>query len=393
MAAFIFAVFGGAAMTGSASTNRDLFWIQRALVLMVALTVAAVVPLPRTPLGRSAGLLAAEPQEKGDAADNDLNARIATLVKRLGHDDSPFANEPRRSWHRLDSPLSTRSMKRSKISTARSSIGPRTFCEACMWSGFRSDDPPDLKKVLKRYGRQSPGERRSRMERVARLSLGSDSPAGASPSLRALCRMARFETDDELSEWAALLAMRQPFGDTAAGKQLAGISHDGLEQISPQLRDARAKQIELSIGNSRRPGSRWLRVYTSVLRNEADAMGQVDELIRELRTQHVSSRSHVQLVQGLSRWQVAQLRSRGDEKGMNAAIERSLELVGDSTPELLEAIDWLLECQAWQFVEGLAASISPSSIRSCCSSTVWRKLCSSRIVAKTPARRPRLPER
>ena len=63
----------------------------------------------------------------------------------------------------------------------------------------QDSDTADVIRVLKEYGEQTETERRSRIDRLKNL----DKQEG----LVALCRLARFETSEELSKYAALKVM------------------------------------------------------------------------------------------------------------------------------------------------------------------------------------------
>lgn len=200
------------------------------------------------------------------------------------------------------------------------------------WSVF--GDPGELRQLLNEYGEQNREERRARLERLA---------AGFEGRVRiaALCRLARYETAAPLSKRAALLVMRLPI-------------HDEDRAATSQL-------IEETLGPSRRPGADWLRIYQRVLTQATDAFEAIEQLVvRERQTQATSpSRTGLDLIRDLSRWQVELLDHAGRREQALAATRRMMELVDGTPASLLETVDWLGEHQLWEQVEELATQFAP----------------------------------
>ncbi|MFN0021258.1 MAG: tetratricopeptide repeat protein [Pirellulaceae bacterium] len=192
-------------------------------------------------------------------------------------------------------------------------------------------DPAEVVRVLKEYGEQSETERRSRIDRLKSLEKQE--------GLAALCRLARFETSEELSKYAALKVL----------------------DLLPELKDENAreemsKKVLASSGSGKRVASAWLRTFAKTLSDFAGSIPAWDAHIKsehELFTQF-PDRTSREVVRDLYRFEVSLMQSLGREQDAVAVMRKSLSLLEGTPEQLTELIDWLLERKAWPVVQEVA---------------------------------------
>ena len=191
---------------------------------------------------------------------------------------------------------------------------------------YSANDPPLMKQLLTDYGIQTEKDRQSRIESLAKMTEGD--------VLRALCRLARFETSARLSKTAALHAMK----------------------LKPENPDRSAAAIMRLLGPSKRPGAAWLRIFSRQLTDGNSVLSEWNDVIRKERRVLVSAatRTSLTLVRDLSRWHVSQLKQAGQEEEALAAMRRSLELIDGSKDQVKENALWLLKEKAWPLLTELA---------------------------------------
>ena len=191
----------------------------------------------------------------------------------------------------------------------------------------REDDPPEVKAILRGYEAAGVEHRRSILDRLAL----EDAYVGT----EALCRLARFETNEVLSKKAALLVMLQEI--------------PAEDQAKAEYGDS----IRRSIGASDRSGASWLRTYLAIIDGKADALDALDDLTRdEQELFGVSPDQSSQAILGdLLLWQAGMLRQNGRRQQAFDVIVRRLDLLDDGRVEVMETLDWLIERQAWTLVD------------------------------------------
>ena len=155
--------------------------------------------------------------------------------------------------------------------------------------------------------------------------------------LVALCRLARFETSDELSKHAALRVL----------------------DLLPELKDEAAredagKKIIAGSGNGKRTATAWLRTFAKTLPDIAASIPQWEAHIKaehELFTQF-PDRTSREVVRDLYRFEVALMQGLGREP--EAVMRKTLTLLEGTEQQLTELMDWLLERKAWPVVQEVA---------------------------------------
>ena len=191
---------------------------------------------------------------------------------------------------------------------------------------FHESDSPEVVKILRGYGDLPNDERRNRMEQLAKLSERQGIPA--------LSRLARYETIDILSKYAALKVMEQP-------------------QISDEtVRRDLARSIDAIMGNSKRAAANWLRVFAKTLLDPAAALPEWDALTRaeqETMDKHPEKTSP-DLVRDLYRWQVELLKRQGKDQEVIEVIRRTFSLLNGTPEQVKELVQWLIHAQKYEFV-------------------------------------------
>ncbi len=207
----------------------------------------------------------------------------------------------------------------------------RYLVRAMQVQWYQDTDSADVIRVLKDYGEQSETERRSRIDRLKNLV--------ELQGLVALCRLARFETSEELSKYAALRLM----------------------DLLPELKAAKAredagKKVVAGAGSGKRIATAWLRTFAKTLPDPSAAIPAWEAHIKaehELFTQF-PDRTSREVVRDLYRFEVSLMQTLGREQDAVAVMRRTLSLLEGTADQLTELIDWLLERQAWPVVQEVA---------------------------------------
>lgn len=254
------------------------------------------------------------------------DARIAELIKQLGAEDFTERERAQGELAELGLEAFDALHAAQNDNDPEISLRARHLVRSMNVRWFQESDPPDAVKILRGYGDQADGERKSRIDRLASL----DNRQGIVP----LCRLARFETIDVLSKAAALKVMEQE------------------EIADATARDEMAKSIAAIVGNSKRPAANWLRLYARTLVDPAEALADWDAATaaeQGTMDKHPEKTS-VEIVRDLYRWQVELLKRQGKDQEAVAVIRRTFKLL-DGTPEQVkELVGWLIHAQKYDVV-------------------------------------------
>lgn len=191
------------------------------------------------------------------------------------------------------------------------------------WS--RSDDPADIKQLLSGYGAQSEEERFQRAQTLAAMATDA--------SVRAMCRIVRFERSQELSKRVALLLLEGDSNQDATWKQ-------------------RADVVRQTLGSSNRPASQWLRTRILAANSPAEALAEWNEWIA--REQKDFAATSPAIVMSLMRLKVELLESMGRRDDAIAQMKEMIDLEQGDPETLAELVDWLARQQAWTVVDEVA---------------------------------------
>jgi len=264
--------------------------------------------------------------DKAARSQLETDAKVAALIKQLGADQYAV----RESAHQqledlgLDAFDALFDAKEHPDLEIRSRARYLVRSMGVQWA--RKSDPPEVQTILEGYGGQTSVERKSRMDQLALLE--------ESKGINALCRLARYESNDLLSKQAAIIAIKHKASeDAAARKELAA-------------------QILRTIGASRRRGAKWLHLYARTLTDPRGTLNQWQQIAKEEQAAFTQfpEKSDRKIVRDLLRWQVELLLSLNEKQRAIQAMKGTIELLDDSREQLLEIVDWLLEREAWDVI-------------------------------------------
>ena len=117
-------------------------------------------------------------------------------------------------------------------------------------------DPPEVQELLEDYGFLSRDDRWARIRSLARLREGAGIPA--------LCRLVRFEKSELLSKLAAIEILHS-------------------EPVDAQGRARLGESLRAQLGNSRRPGAKWLLACLDLRQDPKSAQPAWTELVETER--------------------------------------------------------------------------------------------------------------
>ncbi|WP_425613754.1 tetratricopeptide repeat protein [Anatilimnocola sp. NA78] len=266
---------------------------------------------------------AADPSGKPQA---DADARVAALIEQLGDDDFAVRQRAQAVLSRMGLEAFDALVGAQNHPVMEVQMRSRFLVRGMSVRWFDEADPPEVARVLKAYGEQSPEERASRMDRLANME--------DIPGLTALVRLARYEVDPLLSKYAAILILRR------------------AEPATPALKAQTVATIHQGLGTSKRPAIQWLQIYGRTLSDPAStvadwqaAIDKENVLLAEQPT--LTSRA---LVRDLYRWQIKLLQQLHREPEAIALMRQTIELLDGDPAQVTEIVDWLIHRQAWAVV-------------------------------------------
>ncbi len=190
-------------------------------------------------------------------------------------------------------------------------------------------DPPEVKKCLRNYEFDDSPSREAKMRALAGLPNGQ--------GIAALCRLVRFEKSLVLSKRAAVALLG---GQTSADPP----------------NDAAIETVRKSLGDCKRPSAVWLSAWTR-LGTEPDAVmaewTKLTDAEAELLRRSPNDTAP-EIVAGLTRFQIAQLKKLGKTDEAMAATGKLVEIERGNPETLAELLGWLIEQKAWKTVDDLA---------------------------------------
>ena len=276
----------------------------------------------------SAGIAAAAPGDVPPTADAQaqLDARIAGLVEQLGAAEYGAREKAQAELVRVGLEAFDALHQAQYNDDIEIALRARYLVRSMNVNWAQETDSPAVQQTLKDYGSQNPTERKTRMDRLA----GLDKRQG----LVALCRLARFETDNVLSKQAGLLILGQ------------------TEPAEAKERSEVARQILAGIGLSKRTATQWLRTYARTLEKPESTLPDWEKHTQEEQAtlaQH-PERTSREVVRDLYRWHVGHLQHLGRDSDAVAVMRRTIALL-DGTPEqVTDIVGWLIDRQAWPVV-------------------------------------------
>ncbi len=270
-----------------------------------------------------------------DTAARQLDERISTLIRELGHDHFAVRQRAEVELSRLGLIAFDALFDAQEDDEVEVALRAVYLVRSMRVSWIRENDPPDVKAVLRGYEKAKDKERQSRMERLSTL--------GDWQGVEALCRMVRFEKNEVMSKKAALLVMSQE------------------ASAAEKARQDLARRIKHSVGLSRRTAGGWLRTYVQTLADPETSLPEWKKLTaaeREVFSLQ-PEKSSPEIMGSLLFWQANMLRRVGREDEAVAILFQRLELLEDDQEEVLETVDWLIHRKAWKMLDELAAHYTP----------------------------------
>ena len=267
--------------------------------------------------------------EAGGGADQE--AKIAKLIEQLGAGEFAAREKAQADLAKIGLEAFDAINEAQRHDDVEVALRARYLVRAMQVQWHQDSDSAEVIRVLTKYGEQSETERRSRIDRLKGLA--------SRQGLVALCRLARFETSDELSKHAALRVL----------------------DLLPELKDEAAredagKKIIAGSGNGKRTATAWLRTFAKTLPDIAASIPQWEAHIKaehELFTQF-PDRTSREVVRDLYRFEVALMQGLGREPEAVAVMRKTLTLLEGTEQQLTELMDWLLERKAWPVVQEVA---------------------------------------
>jgi len=263
-----------------------------------------------------------------------LEAVITNLIEQLGAEEYARREKAQAELRRLGLTAFDALLRAQDSEDIEIALRSRYLLRSMTIRWAHEDDPLEVKEILRGYDGKSPSERRALMDQLAALVEFRGTAA--------LCRLVRFETSDLLSKRAALLVMRQP------------------AELDSPVRTQLAETITRETGLSKRIATEWLRTYVETLSDAESTLERWERVTRqEERVFHqMPEETSPEIVRDLLRWQVGLLDSFGRDEEALAVIRRTIDLVDGTREQLLDAVNWLMEREAWTIVEEVADRFS-----------------------------------
>ena len=294
-----------------------------AAIATVILLAALAALMPRVALGQETAPRAAVVKRADES-------QIAALIQQLGAEDFAVRERSQSELAQLGLEAFDALHAAQSHNDPEIQMRARYLVRSMSVRWFADSDPPEVVKLLRGYGDLPEGERRNRMESLAKLPDRQGTLA--------LCRLARFETVDVLSKYAALRVMEQPDGD------------------DPKAREHFARSIAAIVTSSNRSAARWLALYSRTLVDPGATLAEWDAVTRAEKTtseMHPSD-TNQDIVRDLYRWQVELLKRQGRDDEVAAVIRRMFELLSGTPDKLKDDVGWLIHTQRYSVVLELA---------------------------------------
>jgi len=230
------------------------------------------------------------------------------------------------------------------------------------------DDPHEVQELLTEFDQLDIPARREQMRQLAALPEDK--------GLEALCRLARFQRNELLSKWAALLVIEQhsgheqweslptgqPADETAvwALSQVEPPPQSSLEVIGEEQWADRQAVILKAIAASPRPAANWLRTYAKLRTSEDMPSKKWSELVDEEAAvlARTPQQSAPLIASRMLLQQATWLRTLNRPADADTAMFRILEFVGSDVESLSEMAMWLVHSETWAALDELEERFS-----------------------------------
>ena len=261
----------------------------------------------------------------GDSAS--LEATVTRLIQQLGAEEYARRERAQAELKRLGLVAFEALLRAQQSEDIEIALRSRYLLQTISVPWVHEDDPREVKAIMRGYDGKPPGQRQALMEQLAALQ--------DSQGVAALCRVVRFDMSDLLSKRAALFVMRKP------------------SELDARARARLAETIARETAWSKRPGAEWLRAYVKSLNNAQASLADWAEIVR--REEHLfhlaPENTSPKILRDLLRWQADLLIGLDRPDEAQPIMRKLVELVDGSEQQLVEAVDWLMEREAWSMVE------------------------------------------
>ncbi len=308
--------------------------MRRWLTLLIA-SSSCVYVLHHT----SSAALAVEPvwQQQNQILRGDaLEARIAELIEQLGDDDYHARTKARWELGKIGLPAFTQLREAISHPNIQIATAARYLVQSQNVVWWLDTDSTEVRRLLMDYNTLNEVERDTRLNRLARNN--------SQDALLALCRLARFESNEKLSKSAALYLM---------------------ETIANSKPDANLpRSILVTIEQDERRATQWLRALTKDLLKDETQLDvwknfAADEAIDAAKLQKANEgrRPIAESNAGALRfnnWVGKWLTSRVDRAQALDAVKQSMGLVAPNPYACLEYTKWALDAHLPELVVELS---------------------------------------
>ena len=196
-------------------------------------------------------------------------------------------------------------------------------------SWVQDSDSQEVRRILGQYQTEDFEKRLERLRELVRVQ--------GDASFMALCRLARFETSENISKRAALAILQR----------------DDV----PTNPDQFASRMDKVLGPSERTAVQWLHAYAANLIDPSSAIGVWKSLCdQEVDfVQRYPDKNRRIVLRELLRWHVEMLHRQSFVENTSAAMAQLLNVHGDDELEIRDTADWLLDLSAWQRFDQLVS--------------------------------------
>ena len=280
---------------GKCASWRAAFGLTSLLLAMAVASAPSVVRADQSP----------------DDGGREQAARIDMLISQLGHDSYATREKAQAELARMGLAAFDALLAAQDADDVEVALRARYLVRGMKVGWVREDDQPEV-SILDRLA----------MEEGFR-------------GTEALCRLAKFETNEMLPKKAAMLVMEEE------------LPREG------EVRQDYLNRVRQSVRFSQRVAAQWLRTYVDAMEGKEGALAEFDKLTRDEEELFALSpdQSSQEILGNLLMWQAGLLRERGRQQEAFDVIVRRLDLLDDGRVQVMATIDWLIHRQAWSLVD------------------------------------------
>jgi tetratricopeptide (TPR) repeat protein len=192
-------------------------------------------------------------------------------------------------------------------------------------------DSAEVKRYLRNYELDDAKARVAKMRTLAGLPNAEGTAA--------LCRLVRFEKSSLLSKAAAVALLSER-----------------VQREAVALSAAIVETVRKSLGECQRPGALWLLAWTRTSSEPEAVIAEWTKFVDDEQAllRRAPEESSVEIVAGLTRFQIAWLNKLGKIDEAIVVIRRLVDLDRGNPESLAELLDCLMGQKAWKAIDELA---------------------------------------